>query len=122
MGLGLGLTQHRLGLAFELQQSLHLLFCAGLLGPKFEQCSGAKHLGGTAGVLFTGKLQHQLVFPHTLEGGFSHTETVHAPFEHLLNCFQLFFCHLLDCPSWQHLQGELAATPEIKAELEWKTE
>ena len=110
----LGLHQGRLGLALEFQQALHLRIGTSALGTKFQQRCGAKHLGGPARILLTGKLQHQLVVAHGLQGGFGNPQAIDAPIQHILHGFKLLLLNRLDRPTGQHLKGELAATLKIQ--------
>ena len=103
-------------MAFEGQKALHLLFGTWLLGAKFKQSGRSQHLGRPTGILFPGKLQHQLVIADGLEGGFSHAEAIDAAIKHILYRFQLFTINLLNSSGGQHLQGELAAPPQVETE------
>ena len=113
---GADVCQDCFGLAFQGQKALHLLVGTWFLGAKFKQSGGSQHLGRPAGVLFPWKLKHQLVIADGLEGGFSHTEAIDAAIQHILDRFQLFTINLLNGSGGQHLQGELAAPPQVETE------
>jgi hypothetical protein len=85
---------------------------------ELQQCSGAQHLGGTAWILFAGELEDQLIITNRLESGFGHAQAIDAPLEHIFDSFQLLFLHAADAAGRQHLQGELAATAQVEAELQ----
>ena len=104
-------------MALEREQALHLLLGAGVLGAEFQQGGATEHLRGPGWILLAGKLEHQLVAPHGLEGGFGNTQPVHPALQHLPHSLQLFLLHGLDGPGGHHLQGELAAAAQVKAEL-----
>ena len=87
---------------------------AGLLGAELQQGRGTQHLGGSAGILFARKLQHQLVIAHGLEGGFRHTQAVDPAVEHLLHRLQLLLLHALDRAVRQHLQRQLTAALQVE--------
>jgi hypothetical protein len=118
VGGGVAGGQNRFGLALERQETLHLLFAARLLSAEFEEGSAAKNPCGAGGVLFAGELQHQLVIPHGLQGRFRHAEAIDAALENILDGFQLLLLDVADLAGRQHLQGQLAAATQIKAELQ----
>ena len=88
------------------------------MDPELEQGGGTEHLGGAAGVLFAGQLEDKLVVADGLEGGFGHAQAINTALEHVLDGFELVLLHGLDATTRQHLQGELAAAPEVQPQLQ----
>ena len=117
LGTGTAGEQHGFNLTLEGQQPVHLFLAARFLFAEFEQGGAAQHLGGAGGILFAGKLEHQLVGPHGLKGGFRYTQTINPALQHLFHRFELLLFNGLDRPGGHHLEGELAAAAQIKAQL-----
>ena len=59
-----------------------------------------------------------MIIANGLEGGFGHAQPVDAALQHIFDGLQLLLLHPLDGTRGKHLQGELAASPEVQTQTQ----